>query len=169
MPTICRRYADDTAPSLLYSAKTIATVKQTFDSFEIVSGLKVNYDKTQILRIGSIKGLDCTLCPEINMKGTNEPIPLLGIDITPDISKLLEINYRNVVKKIRSSADLWKRRKLTPYGKVVIIKTFLISQIIYKASVLPSPPIEIIEDVKKIIMAFLWDNKQPRIKKGSIV
>ncbi len=159
------QYADDTALSLLYSAKTIATVKQTFDSFEIISGLKVNYDKTQILRIGSVKGLDCTLCPEINMKWTNEPIPLLGIDITPDISHLLEINYRNVVKKIRSSADLWKRRKLTHYGKIVIIKTFLISQIIYKASVLPNPPTEIIEDVKKIIMAFLWDNKQPRIKK----
>ncbi len=159
------QYADDTALSLLYSAKTIATVKQTFDSFEIISGLRVNYDKTQILRIGSVKGLDCILCPDINMKWTNDPIPLLGIDITPNISDLIENNYRNVVKKIRSSADLWKRRKLTPYGKVVVIKTFLISQIIYKASVLPNPPTEIIEEIKKIVMAFLWDNKQPRIKR----
>ena len=118
------QYADDAALSLLYSAKTIANVKQTFDSIEIISGLRVNYDKTQILRIGPIKGLDCILCPEINMKWTNEPIPLLGIDITPDIRHLLENNYRNVVKKVRSSADLWKRRKLTPYRKVVIIKSF---------------------------------------------
>ncbi len=159
------QYADDTALSLSYSANTIANVKQTFDKFEIVSGLKVNYDKTEILRIGPIQGLHCVLCPDINMKWTNGPIPLLGIDICPNLEQLLEINYSNVIKKIRSSADLWKRRKLTLYGKVVIIKTFLLSQIIYKASVLPNPPTKIIDEIVKVIMTFLWDDKQPRIKK----
>ena len=119
------QYADDTALSLLYSASTIANVKNTFDKFEIISGLKVNYDKTEILRIGSIQGSNCTLCPEINMKWTNNPIPLLGIHICPNLGKLLEINYTDVVKKVRSSVELWQRRQLTLYGKIVINKTFL--------------------------------------------
>ena len=135
------------------------------DKFEIISGLKVNYDKTEILRIGSIQGSNCALCPEINMKWTNNPIPLLGIHICPNLEKLLEINYTDVVKKVRSSAKLWQRRQLTLYGKIVIIKTFLMSQIIYKVTVLPNPPINIINDIAKLIMSFLWNGKQPRIKK----
>ncbi len=135
------------------------------DKLEIISSLKVNYDKTEILHIGPIQGLNCVLCSEINMKWTNGPLPLLGIHICPNLEQLLEINYKDVLKKIHSSAEIWQKRQLPLYGKIVIIKTFLISQIIYKVTVLPNPPTNKINDIVNVIMKFLWNGKQPRIKK----
>ncbi len=55
-----------------------------------------------------------------------------------------------------------EHKELTLYGKIVIIKTFLMSQIIYKVTVLPA---NIINDIVNVIMNFLWSGKQPRIKR----
>ncbi len=64
----------------------------------------------------------------------------------------------------------WERNPLQPEScdllvTLQVIKTFLMSQIIYKATVLPNPPTNIINDIAKLIMSFLWNGKQPRIKK----
>ena len=49
------QYADDTCLTIAATRQSLLEVVQYFDLFEVYSGLKVNYDKTEIMPIGSLK------------------------------------------------------------------------------------------------------------------
>lgn len=51
--------------------------------------------------------------------------------------------------------NLWKLRGLSLFGKVAIIKSFLIPKLLYVSSIIETPP-EIIKQMKKMIFKFLW-------------
>ena len=123
----------------------------TFRIFQAISGLKINYNKTEFLRIGALKGKAVQLCPEIVVKWTNDPVLSLGIKIHPDREQLVRLNYLPLKSKIENLIKIWGKRKLTLYGKTVVIKSFLTSQLVYRLSLLPSPDKKYLEEINKII------------------
>ena len=133
------QYADDTSLSLLYCETSLAEALSTFNSFKLESGLKINIDKTDIMRIGPIKHTNCRLLPEIDIKWTNTPIKVLRIWIAADHTELMEINFNPKLGRIKQNLNIWSQRKLTFLGKITLIKTFAMSQLIYLLSVLPTP------------------------------
>ena len=58
----------------------------------------------------------------------------------------------------------WKHRKLTLNGRVLILKSLAISQIIYLASLLPFPD-DLIQEIEQMIYEFLWNGKTHKVKK----
>jgi hypothetical protein len=54
-------------------------------------------------------------------------------------------------------------------GKVTIIKTFGVSQLLYLASVLPTPTQNIISKIDNHIFSFILDNKQDKIKRDVMI
>ena len=60
--------------------------------------------------------------------------------------------WMDKIKKIKNCIQIWKSRDLTFKGKVLIIKTFLVSQINYELE-MNSIPKNIMKDIDKI----LWD------------
>lgn len=60
------------------------------------------------------------------------------------------------------------KRKLTLFGKKEIINTFIISKLQYNATILPSPPLKIIQQINKLIFNFLW-SKKDRIKRKTLI
>ena len=62
------------------------------------------------------------------------------------------------IEKLEKTLDNWKRRNLTLFGKVTIIKSLPISKIIYSASILNFDE-EIIKKVNTLVFKFLWDGK----------
>ena len=64
------------------------------------------------------------------------------------------------IAKIKSCTQVWKSRNLTLRGKVLIIKTFLISQIGYELE-MKGMPRNIEKEINNILWNFLWDGKQP--------
>ena len=53
----------------------------------------------------------------------------------------------------------WKARKLTYYGKILVIKTFGISQLLYSANSIHVKN-NVVKDAKKMLFQFLWSSKQ---------
>ena len=159
------QYADDTSLTLSFDENTIITVQQTFDLFHSASGLKVNYDKTEILRIGSLKNSNARLINCKKVKWTNGPITLLGIHICMNKVDLLASNYEPIVKKIVNICQIWGQRNLTLFGKVTIIKTLLVSNLVYRLSVLPSPKQDMLDSIQNILFDFLWHYRKHKIKK----
>ena len=51
----------------------------------------------------------------------------------------LNSNFIEKIEKIRSILDNWSARRLTLLGKITIIKTLAVSQIVYILSSLPTP------------------------------
>ena len=75
-------YADDTNIITTCNERDLRTVIEVFEKFYHLSGLKMNLDKTTILRLGTLKGSDIKIAPDINVKWTKEPIKMLGVNIS---------------------------------------------------------------------------------------
>ncbi len=68
------QYADDTNIFSVFDANSLNNIIETFDFIQRNTGLKVNYDKTSIYRIGSLKHSDATLYTQKQFKWVNTPI-----------------------------------------------------------------------------------------------
>ena len=71
------------------------------------------------------------------------------------------------LKVLQTKLDMWSSRDLTLFGKVMLIKTLGISQLIYSASNLPVPT-GIEDSVKTKCFKFLWRNKKDKIKRTGL-
>ena len=160
------QFADDTNLTLEFDLETLLEVEKTFSKFQRVSGLKVNYDKTEILRIGSLRHSDAKLITATEMCWTNDPVLVLGVIISTNVNELLHLNFDPLISKIENQIKIWNMRELSLFGKSLIIKTILMSQLVYKLSVLPSPSNEFIDKIQSLFFKFLWGNKRPKIKRA---
>ena len=61
----------------------------------------------------------------------------------------------------------WKARKLTPIGKISLIKTNILSKIIHILTSLPAPE-KVLTNINNISFSFLWDNKPDKIKRKTV-
>ena len=163
------QFADDTTILSMFTEKSIAAIFQTFDIFEGVTGLKINYDKTELLRIGSLCNTHAKLYTQKPVNWTNDPLLILGVNITQSRKGLIEANFPQLLVKIQNISKIWNMRNLTIYGKVLISKSLLISQLTYKLSMLPTPNIEYLKEVNALISKFIWSNKPPRIAKDTLL
>ncbi len=163
------QYADDTCITTPFCNHSFQAILRTFDRFKEISGLCVNYDKTEILRIGSLRNSEACFYTEKKINWTNEPITLLGIKISSDMSQITSMNITPLVDKMKLLVETWSKRKLTLYGKITIIKSLLISQLIYHLSVLPNPDQMLLKSIDRTLFNYLWDNKPHRICKNSII
>jgi exonuclease III len=163
------QFADDTCLFLKYDVRTLDNTLQAFDQFKEISGLTVNYDKTELFPIGAIKESELPLYSRRNIKWSPKGIKILGIHITHNKKELLLKNYKQIVSKLDNIIKIWKRRSLTLHGKVQVIKAHLQSQLVYQLSVLPSPPKALLDKIQKTLYQYLWDNKPDKIKRTVIL
>ena len=105
------QFADDTTAVLsdLDSARALFGL---LDRFEKASGLKLNVKKTEAMWIGSLQnggneplGVKCKTC-----------VKFLGIYIRYDVQILVEKSFKQRLKNIKNTINLWKSRGLSIYG-----------------------------------------------------
>jgi hypothetical protein len=69
--------------------------------FKKISGLKINFSKTQVIWIGSKKYSSDRLCENWNLSWRKTTFTVLGINFDVDISKITKINlyihYRHMI------------------------------------------------------------------------
>lgn len=76
---------------------------------------------------------------------------------------LVEKNFKQRLKDIKNTINLWKSRGLSIYGKVNIIKTLLLPKMIYPSSVICTP-YEVIKEFNSLIFRFLWNGNDKVIR-----
>ena len=64
---------------------------------------------------------------------------------------------------MKRQLNIWGGRNLTIFGKILISKTFGISNLLYSMTKANSP-IYILENVQKEVNKFIWNNKPAKIK-----
>ena len=93
-----------------------------------------------------------------NIKFSTNPFKCLGIYIGHDKNRCEELNWQGKMTKIEELLKAWSKRKLTLFGKAIVINTLAIPKIIYNCAVL-SVPEHIIVKVEKMVSHFLWYGK----------
>ena len=157
---VCQ-YADDTEIIILYEETSLRELFSVCENFENISGLKINSDKTEIMRIGKAKNYNSIFLPHYKCKW-KVSIRTLGVDLFNDLNLTLSKNYTKKIEVLKKTIYFWSQREVTMYGKILLAKTFLISQFNFLLSCLPSPSRSVISELDKKIMQFIRSFKSPQ-------
>ena len=78
------------------------------------------------------------------------------------------VSFLEKIDKLQSILNSWLARRLTLLGKITIIKSLAMSQIVYQLSSLPSHQ-TVVHEINSILYDFLWDSKGDKIKRTEII
>ena len=148
------QYVDDTTAVLSDTNSALALFK-LLESFQRLSGLKVNSSKTEGLWIGSLKN---NQIKPFGIKWPEEPIKALGAFFTYNQNLLYQKNFKERLEDTKKLINIWSSRGLSIYGKVTVIKSLLLPKFVYITSLLPTPN-NVIKDLNQLLFKFLWRGK----------
>ena len=149
------QYADDLT-LFLSDENSITKALSYAHDFYVLSGLKINKEKTQAMWIGSLK-LNEQQPGDITWKlGKGSILKILGINFcnSKSASEVKE-NWESKIDSMKSIINSWSKRNVSVKGRVVLIKSLIISQITHLLMVFPAPS-NIIQQINSLVLKFLW-------------
>ena len=104
----------------------------------------------------------------LKIKWMHSPVKILGVHFSYDEKNNNDLNFNLKLRKLQTKLDMWRARDLTLFGRVLIIKSLGLSQIIHSVSNIEVPD-SIAGAVRKNLFSFiLWKNKKDRIKRTTL-
>ena len=152
-------YADDIT-LFLKNKDDLEAALGIFSQFSIISGLEINKNKTEAMWIGTHANHGEACC-ELKWK---KKIKILGIVFSVEKpASENEENWEKRIENIKKITGRWQKRNLGYLGKVCIINSFIIPQLVYvmKAICLPE---KVIHSINTILYRFLWKRKNTNKK-----
>jgi exonuclease III len=147
-----KQMADDTT-LFLRNKKDIESAVHVIKLFSKFSGLILNERKTKLLGIGK-QGDEETL-PFENV----DKVKILGIVFSNKVmAQKVEENWKDRIKTLQLRIGQWSKRDLSIQGKVVVIKTFLVSPLLYVMQSIGMPSI-VLNQINRLLYKFLWQRK----------
>lgn len=117
------QYADGTLFILDGSESSLQATVQVLNQFSLISGLRINFDKSEIVWIGSKKGSGARYMPHCEFKWNPPTFTVLGIVFSSEnLCNMGHLNYLNKLTEIRIIIAKWMKRILTATGKIAVIK-----------------------------------------------
>ena len=123
------QYADDTTV-FVRDRDSVVQLLDLLQNFSLLSGLEINTAKTEAMWLGLWKNNEDM---PFGFKWPKEPILSLGIFFSHNRTHAEELNFGAKIRELEQTLNIWKRRKLTLYGKINIVKTLGLSKLIYNA------------------------------------
>ena len=156
------QYADDIDLYLKGTHSAINTAYRVINKFQECSGFKINYDKTAIYKIGSLRKSNAKFYTKEQVSWLTTHINVLGVNISAN-ENMFHLNYNEILNKMGAVFQSWQNRNLSLMGKVVICNTMVASLFIYKMTVLPKMPKKLITKINRILTEFIWNGKWAKI------
>ncbi len=143
------QFADDTV-LYLENDFCLQEAMNVIDVFSSASGSKINKGKSQIKYLGKWKDrvdtpLGLSLC--------SGPMTLLGMSFGNKDDG--ETNWEIRLAKVLTKLNLWKLRKLSFSGKVLVIKSDIVPTLLHVAYIFPMPTLTCFK-LQKALFNFMW-------------
>jgi hypothetical protein len=152
------QYADDTS-LFINDEHSLSLVLLLIDMFSKCSSLRMNHDKSEAIYIG----VSSNFRHKNNLiKWSNDYIKCLGIYINSNTQKASEHSIQEKINKMENIIKIWKCRYLTLKGKITIVNSLILSQMLYIASVIHIPEWAITK-YNQLVLSFIWDNKPAKL------
>ena len=146
---------------LQFADDTTFFCKQEIDIREILSriklfgefsGLKINRGKCSVMVMGRHNNTQ----ENFESIKVEDEVKIVGIFFRSDTSAgENKKNWEGRVEKMKKIINTWMRRKLTIIGKIQIVKTFLLSQLVYVFQSIAIPS-KVIDEINTILYRFIW-------------
>ena len=157
------QYADD-ATLFINDDDDIQECINTIEAFSDVAGPKLNINKSIGMHIGRYKGHERHI---MGITFTNKPIKCLGVFVGGTIEECQNLNWSPKFTTIEDTLEKWKKRNLSLFGKVTVIKSFILSKITFIATNCTIPE-EMIKKLNSILFGYIW-GKRDRIKRNVLI
>jgi hypothetical protein len=130
--SINEAFADDLTVSFHMSVEAVRCILSILNKFGQLSGLYINKDKTHIM----VTGAEWEGAEVIEGIKVQKECKLLGVLIDYK-GKNVNSNWVKCKTKIRGLISYWNQYNLTLTGRVLVAKTFLISQVSFYLGIIP--------------------------------
>jgi hypothetical protein len=147
------QYADDTVMCIEDNMDKARNVKLMLYLFEQMSGLKIHFDKSEIILIGGDNSLAVQYAELFNCQVSLFPMKYLGVPITP--SRLHVIDWARLEEKYGKKLDIWQGGSLSMAGRTTLINASLVNSTIYHMSMYLLPQ-TVIKRMDKCRRKFFW-------------
>ena len=162
------QYADDTTLLVREDIQTITNIVRVLKWFKSVSGLDINKEKTKVVKLGALRDSNIPWQGKFGFNWSNK-FEILGIHYNMNkFNEITDLNIQRKLGEIQQLIRIWSTRNLTPYGKVTIIKSLLISKITHMLLSLPSPSSSYINELNDTFAKFLSCGKTSKVEEGNI-
>jgi len=146
-------YANDTLFFGKTSMENVKAIKVILRSVELVSGLKINFSKSNFETIGMLENWKVDAARYLNCRLLTIPFLYLGLSIGTNPRRF--DTWDPIVKKCERKLAKWKQKLLSFGGSVTLIKSFLNSIPIYFLSFFKAPN-KVLDKLVWIQRRFLW-------------
>ena len=163
------QFADDTTSLLNGDRHSFEQLFRQLDYFGEISGLKLNAEKTNNVWLGNKRNSDIRWLPHLDMNWNPPKFKILGLWFTCNLEKMEKLNTYDKYLETKVLFNCWAKRSTTPIGKVVVLKSLILSKLIYLWIMLPNPPDDLIDELQKKCFDFVWQGKKDKIKRSTSV
>ncbi len=159
------QYADDTLIFLDGSKSSLLQAIDVLDKFKVCSGLCINYDKSEVIKLGILKNGQDNFEIPTKLKWNVSNFKSLGIMFSLDLTEMVHINYNDKLKQIQHCLKVWSMRNISIQGRILLVKTLAIPKLTYVSTVLPNASKDFIKNVEREFFSFIWKKKPDKIKR----
>lgn len=161
------QYADDSTFILDGTPESFAACMSSLKEYSAVSGLELNVSKSQILFRGANAPPNFVL--HSNFACIENRFKYLGIIFTNNMIDMPYLNFKSKVDVVENLLKGWLRRRLTLYGKRTVIKSLALSMLTHTLTVLPSPPLKMLNYLQKVFFKFIWNGGPDKIRRSHLI
>lgn len=159
------QFADDTSFLLEGDKTSYEILFKQLELFGKTSGLRINKEKTINIWLGKHRNSKIKYMSHVDMCWNPPKFKVLGIWLNNNLENLDDLNFQDKYYETKRLFNIWAKRIVTPLGRIVILKSIILSKLIYLWIMLPNPPDKQIEKLQKECYKFIWDNKVDKIKR----
>ena len=145
-------YADDTILFCDADPEQLLYIRMVLTCFEAVTGLKVNMNKSEMVPIGEVVGLE-DLVKLLSCHVGSLPLEYLGMPLGASY-KALGV-WNPIIEKIERYLVGWQKLYLSKRGRLTLLKSTLSSLLTYFLSLFPIL-VSVAKRIESIQRNFLW-------------
>ena len=150
-------YADD-VNCIMCGDSSLKELFKEYERLTLASGLELNADKTEIMRLGEENEatFNVRYKEADHQITTQQEIKINGIFFQRNREVVLQRNVDAVVEKMDAQFKSWNKRSLSTLGKILIAKTFGISQAIILMQSVTLKDVHF-KKLNSVLYKFIWN------------
>ena len=153
VPVDVLQYADDTIFFGEASMENVKAVKVILRSFEMVSGLRINFSKSQFGAIGQPEDWCISAAAFLNRALLQLPFCYLGIPI--GVNPKRKVVWEPIIRKFEAKLSKWNQRSISMADRITLINAVLTALPLFYLSFFRAPSV-VINRLSAIQRQFLW-------------
>ena len=134
-------------------------MKKAVSEYERIAGAKVNFDKSEGLRLGAWRGRNTLPGP---FRWSDRPVRIFGVCFGSDLQ--LERNWSEVQAKVDAQVGIWLLRRLSLKSRAEACAVYVFLLILYRLAVLPLPKARRLA-LQRSLSRLLWGGARPMVRR----